>query len=271
VLSPLGILHAIQRWRQSTLITGVVLVSSITIVRLGHEPVRNLEQMTCFGGSYGALVLSGTPQYDFSVALASILLIVGAVGFAGICHAWCKAIQNTNCVVWAVLFAGAIYWVAIPLLWLFADRYYLVLVPAACLPLALAPLPRRHSVITGASLMTAALGFISARGLVSYHRTMQQIVMQSENLLRRGIPREQIDAGYSLNGRDLYVYPAEGITEEREPLIPLIIGSTTLPYIISTSPLPNRTVWQKFSGCGPLGFGRRPLFVLKANTPFSSP
>jgi hypothetical protein len=266
VLSPLAVLRAMQQWRQSIIIAGVILAGSITILRLGHEPVSDLEQVTCFGGSYGALVLSGAPQRDFSSKLAWMLLILGAVGFAGICNAWCKAIQNTNWVLWAVLLAGAIYWVAMPLLWLFADRYDLVLVPAACLPLALAPLPRRRIAITAWGLMTAALAFLSVGGLVSYHRTLQEIVMETEALVRQGIPRRQIDAGYSLNGRDLYVYPAEGMDTARdEPPIPLIISSPVSSYVISTSSIPNTVIWRQLSGCGPVGFGRRPLFVLKAN------
>jgi hypothetical protein len=94
---------------------------------------------------------------------------------------------------------------------------------------------------------------------------MQKILMETEALLRQGIPRRRIDAGYSLNGRDLYVYPAEGIDTARdEPPIPLIIDSPVLPYIISTSPITNTMIWRQFSGCGPLGFGRRSLFLLKA-------
>jgi len=264
VLSPLGILHAIQQWRQSIVISGLVLAGSIIILRVGHEPVSDLERIACFGGSYSALVLSGTPRHDFSTGLAWMLLITGAVGFAGICNAWRHAILYSNCVLLAVLIASAIYWVAIPFLWFFADRYYLMLVPAACLLLAVAPLPRGHFVIAAAGLMTAVLAFVSAGGLVSYHRTMQQIVMQSEALLRQGIPRAQIDAGYSLNGRDLYVYPAKGIDSARaEPLIPLIVGSPVLLYVISTSTLADSLIWREFSGCGPFGFGHRPLFVLK--------
>lgn len=272
VLSPLGVLYAIRCWRRSVVIAAAILASSIIILRLDHEPVWNLEQATCFGGSYGALVLNGVAPHDFSANLAWILLILGAIGFAGVCNAGWEAIHNDNRAVLAVLFAGAIYWAAMPFLWFFADRYDLVLVPAACLPLALAPLPRRTVAITFAGLMTAALALVSVTGLISYHRTMEKIVMETEALLRQGIPRKQIDAGYSLNGRDLYVYPAQGIDTARdEPRIPLITTPTTLPYIISTSPIRDTVIWRRFSGCGPLGFGRRPLFVLKATTPSASP
>jgi hypothetical protein len=264
VLSPLAILHAVQHWRRSIVIGGAILASSLAILWIGHQPASMLEPMACFGGSYGALVLSGSTLRDLSTELAWILLTFGAFGFAGICNASGTAIRNANWVVWAVLFAGVIYWLAIPLLWFFADRYDLVLVPAACLPLAVAPLPRRPSVRAAGGLMTALLAFISAGGLISYHCTMQRVAMQTEALIRQGIPRRQIDAGYSLNGRDLYVYPAKGMDSAHdEPPIPLIIRSPVLPYVISNSPIANSVILRRFSACGPFGFGRRSLFVLK--------
>ena len=209
VLSPLAMLHAIRQWHRSIIITLFLISSSIILLRFGHEPVWNLTRFGCFGGSYGALVLSGAPQHDVSAKFAWILLILGAVGFSGICSAGWQAIRNSNPVVLALLLAGAAYWIAMPLLWFFSDRYDVVLLPAACLPLAIVPLRRRLAATVG-GLMTAALAAISVGGLVSYHRSMQRIVTQTEALQRQGIPRQQIDAGYSLNGRDLYVYPAEG-------------------------------------------------------------
>jgi hypothetical protein len=272
VLSPLGVLHAIRSWRRSVVIALSILASSVIVLRLNHQSLGNLEQFACFGGSSGALVLTGIAKDDFSARLASILLIVGAISFAGVVNACWEGIHRGKPAVSAVLLAGAVYWAAMPFLWLFADRYDLVLVPAACLPLALAPLPRGTIAVPIAGVMTAVLALVSLGGLVSYHCTMQKIVRETNSLLREGIPRGQIDAGYSLDGRDLYVYPAQGIDNARdEPLIPLITAPTTLPYVISASPFRNTVIWRGFSGCGPLGFGSRPLFVLKAATSSSSP
>ncbi len=262
VLSPLAVLHAFQQWRRSIVISAAIPAASIVLIRLTHEQVWNLEQFGCFGGSSRALVLSGSPQLDFPAWLGWMLVIVGSVGIAGICNALRQAIQHANPTVLAVLVAAAIYWAAMPFLWFFSDRYDLVLVPAACLLLALAPLPR--SLATAAGLMTAVLALVSAAGLFSYHRTMQTIVLETNDLVRQGVSRKQIDAGYSLNGRDLYVYPTEGMdTQACEPKIPGITTGATLPYTIATSPVPNTVVWRRFSGRGPLGFGDRLLFVLR--------
>jgi hypothetical protein len=270
VSSPLAVLHAIHCWRRSVVIGAAILISATAVLHFGREPVWNLEKAACFGGSYGALVLSGAPQHDVSAKLGWILLVLGTAGFAGVCNAWWRTIHDGNPAVLAVLLAGAIYWIAIPLLWFFADRYDLVLVPAACLPLALAPLPRRTIAVPVAGLMIAALALVSLGGIISYHRTMHEIILETGVLLRQGIPRREIDAGYALNGRDLYVYPAQGIDTFRdEPPIPLITTSSTLPYVFATSAVGDAVIWRKFSGCGPLGFSGRPLFVLKTTTPSS--
>jgi Dolichyl-phosphate-mannose-protein mannosyltransferase len=272
-LSPLAVLHAIQSWRRSIPVSAAILALSIMLTTLNREHVWNLEQFGCFGGSASALVLNGVrPQSGLPIWLGWILVGLGSAGIAGIWNTLRHTIRQANPTIIAVLLAGAIYWAAISPLWLFGDRYDLILVPPACLLLATAPLPRCAVAIGAAALMTAALAFVSVGGLVSYHRTMQEIVMETDALLRQGIPRKQIDAGYALNGRDLYVYPAQGIDTARdEPPIPLITSPATLPYVISTSLLPNTIIWRRFSGCGGLGFGRRPLFVLKANTRSLSP
>jgi hypothetical protein len=233
----------------------------------------NPDQFGCFGGSLDSLVLNGWRSHPaFFPWLTLMLVSLGSAGIAGTLIALGRSIRQRNRTVIAVLIAAAIYWVATFPLWLFADRYLIVLLPPLCLGLACAPLPRSHLVVAAGSLMIALLAFVSVGGLVSYHRTMQRVVMQMEDLLRQGIPRKQIDAGYSLNGRDLYVYPAEGMdTAGYEPPIPMITSADNWPYIIATSPLPNTEIWRRFSGCGPLGFGQRPLFVLKANSRSSSP
>ena len=50
----------------------------------------------------------------------------------------------------AVLITAGIYWAAMFPLWFFSDRYFLVLVPAAALLLALAPLPETLPTQVGA-------------------------------------------------------------------------------------------------------------------------
>jgi hypothetical protein len=266
LLSPLALLHTARNWR--TMAIGVaILTVSIVVTRLEHEGVWNLEQFACFGGSHEALVLSAaTAPPALPPWLGWIFVAVGAAGFAGICAAIWDIIAQRNRTVMATLLAAAIYWAAMPFLWFFGDRYDLLLIPAACLALAVSPVPRRPMAVGAAALMTAVLALVSLSGLVSYHCSMQRIVMETDALLHQGIARKQIDAGYSLNGRDLYVYPAEGIDTARdEPPIPLITSRITLPYIISSSPAPNTVIWRRFSGCGPSGFGQRPLFVLKSN------
>jgi hypothetical protein len=260
VLSPLAAVHAVARWG-SRLAMGIVTLTGIAVL-LTHGSVTDLTSITCFGGSCSALVLNGQPLHRLPAWLAWSMLVIGVIGFAGICSAVCEVVRSGDRVVIALLSGTVMYWLLMPCLWFFSDRYDLVTVPAAGLILALAR-PERWQASMATAGMTIVLAFVSVAGTASYHCSMQQVVNQTEILLRQGIPRRQIDAGYSLNGRDLYVYPVGGQTEH-EPSIPLVIGSSILPYVIATSRMPNTAIWREFSGCGPLGFGDRPLFVLKS-------
>ncbi len=260
VLSPLAAVHAIGRWR-SSLVRSVIAIIAVT-VRLSRRSVADLTAISCFGGSYSALVLSGKPCTELPKGLEWPMLGLGVIGFAGICSAAWEAARGGNRIVLALLFGSALYWLMMPCLWFFSDRYDLVIVPAASLVLALTRPPQwRASIATAAMIL--ALALVSAGGTASYHCSMQAVVNQTESLLRQGVPRRQLDAGYSLNGRDLYVYPANH-EPEQEPPIPLVIGSSRSPYLIALSRMPNTAIWRQFSGCGPLGVGVRPLFVLKS-------
>ena len=109
------------------------------------------------------------------------------------------------------MIAALIYWAATIPLWFYNDRYYLVMVPAAAIVLALAPLPRSGWCMAAGFAMTLAMGLLSLGGTYAYQRGMQVILTTRNELEREGVPRSAIDAGYVLNGEDLYRYPKHGI------------------------------------------------------------
>jgi len=83
-------------------------------------------------------------------------------------------------------------------------------------------------------------------------------------LLAQGIPRDQIDAGYGLDGHDLYRYAACGIdTQADEAGIPMVTSSTLASYTIAGAPIGGNEIIGRFTWPGPFGFGARPLYVLK--------
>jgi len=166
-----------------------------------------------------------------------MLFILGGIGFAGVCNACREAFHHANHVVLAMLFAGAIYRAAMPFLWFFADP--MTSCSACGMPAPSArPADARDRCyhVSRADYRSAGVSFSCRPRIISSHDAENsdgnQRAAGARNLA------QAIDAGYSLNGHDLYIYPAQSVDNARdEPRIPLITTPTTLPYVISTSPI----------------------------------
>jgi hypothetical protein len=198
----------------------------------------------------------GDWQYAF-LALAS----VGAAGFIVAFETIFKTLGRTAA---AILIAAIIYWAATVPLWFYNDRYYLVLVPAGAMVLALAPLPRRRLVIAAGFAMTLAMGVISLGGTYAYQRGMAVVLATRNELEHQGVPRSAIDAGYPLNGEDLYRYPKHGIeTMELESGIPMITSPKVNEYTIASEPIAGMEVVRRLKWPGPFGLGHRYFYLVK--------
>ena len=164
----------------------------------------------------------------------------------------------------AVLISAAIYWSAMLPLWFFNDRYFLVLVPAGALILALAPLPESFAVKTAAFAITMAMGLMSLGGTYSYQRGLAAVMAARDTLEKKGIARAGIDAGYGLNGMDLYRFTnLDQDTRRDEQDIPMITSPKVANYTIAAAPFADTEVVGTFSIPGPFGLGSRTMYVLR--------
>ena len=70
------------------------------------------------------------------------------------------------------------------------------------------------------------------------------VVLATRNELEHeGVPRSAIDAGYALNGEDLYRYPKHGIeTMQLEGGIPMITSPKVNEYTIASEPIADCTL-----------------------------
>ncbi len=265
VLAPLALLQlATPRWRRTMLIAAAIFSSALLLMRLDHSlPVT--PEYSCFGGWHNVLLLRGLPnrffwesgwQYAF-IALASL-------GAAGLIVAFAAIFMRMRRASAALLIASFIYWAATIPLWFYNDRYYLVLAPAGALVLALAPLPRIRLVKYAAFAMTFAMGLIALGGTYSYQRGLGVILAARNALEHQGVPRTAIDAGYSLNGEDLYRYPKHGIeTMKLEEGIPMITSPTVGEYTIASDAIAGADIVQRLKVPGPLGLGHRYFYLVK--------
>jgi hypothetical protein len=265
VLSPLAVLQlATSRWRRVVMGGGAIFAAAMILMHLDHQlPVT--PEYSCFGGWHNVLILRGdSNRFSWDSNWQYVILLFASVGTAGLVVAFAEIIKTAGRAAAAMLIAAAAYWVLTIPLWFFNDRYYLVIVPAGALVLALAPLPRRRIVQAAAFAMTLAMGLISLGGTYAYQRGMEVIVATRNELERQGVPRSSIDAGYALNGEDLYRYPKHGIEAmQLEAGIPMITSPQISQYTIASGPIEGTEVVRRLKWPGPFGLGHQYFVLLK--------
>jgi Dolichyl-phosphate-mannose-protein mannosyltransferase len=265
VLSPLALPHLLTvRWRQGLAAAGVLALVILPLL-LADRGANSIPELSCCGGWDNVLVLRGPMRFIWTnLPLRLGVLTVSILGLAGMVLAAVEIKAPSPAFV-AVILSAAIYWGGLAPLWLFNDRYYLVMLPAGCLLLALAPRPRTTAGGALACVMLAAMGWFAAAGVYDQQRGLEAVMAARDRLLHEGIPRSAIDAGYPLNGNDLYRDPKPGEPETfaLEAGIPLITSSAPEPYTIAAAPMPASVIVSRFQWPGVLGFGRRTLYVLK--------
>jgi len=193
-----------------------------------------------------------------------VFMVVGSIGGAGLIFASIEVIPKLTRASTAVLLTAAIYWIAIIPLWLFNDRYFLVLVPAGALILALAPLPDKFPARIAAFAMTAAMGLMSLGGAFSHQRGLTTVMVARDMLEKRGIKRSAIDAGYELNGLDLYRFARPG-GESRDEVadVPMIMSAKIDEYTIAAGPIPGTEIIDTITLPGMFGLGVREIYVVR--------
>jgi hypothetical protein len=265
VLSPMALLYVASKNRGRVLaLAGVLFIATLTVVRSGIQ-YPSTPEMSCFGGWSNALILRGLPnRFEWQDAWRYVFMLLGSIGGAGLVVAAIEVIPKLTRASAAVLLAAAIYWAALIPLWLFNDRYFLVLVPAAALILALAPLPQTLPMRIAALAMTAAMGLMSLGGTYSYHRGLTAVIAARDTLVSRGIKRSAIDAGYALNGLDLYRFARPGGESPREVAeVPMITSAKIEEYTIAAGPIPGTEIVDTIRLPGMFGLGSHEIYVLR--------
>jgi hypothetical protein len=269
VLSPIALLQFMgERWRQTVAWAGAILGAMLFLNWIDRNmPVS--PEYSCFGGWDNVMILRGLPnRFYWGDSWQYFWLALGSFGAAGLIVAARGIVPKLGRAASAVMIAGLVYWLSTIPLWFFNDRYYVVLVPAGCLLLALSPWPRLKLAPVAAAVMTAALAMISLGGTYAYQRGLSAVIGMRDALEREGVPRSAIDAGYSLNGNDLYRYPKHGIDSMKlESGIPMITSPRVVEYTLASAPIAGTEIVSRFKWPGPFGLGSRQLYVLKRARP----
>ncbi|HLI78635.1 MAG TPA: glycosyltransferase family 39 protein, partial [Candidatus Binataceae bacterium] len=235
VLSPLALLQVAFKATIRTLaLAAGIFVATMILVHIGIQ-YPSMPEMSCFGGWSNALVLRGlSERFEWHSAWRYVMALLGSIGAAGLIFATIDVIPRLTRASMAVLIAAAVYWVAMLPLWFFNDRYFLLMVPAGALILAMAPIPEKLPAQIAVFAMTVAMGLMSLGGTYAYQRGLTAVMAARDVLEKRGIPRSAIDAGYELNGLELYPFPRE--TDADDSGVPMITSSKVSDYTIAARP-----------------------------------
>ncbi len=178
------------------------------------------------------------------VVLAAALVVAGAREWRG--HG-----RPTRATL-VPLAVGAGQWALVNLLWLYNDRYYLVLLPAAAV-LATRLGRVRPAVAAALLAVWAYVGVTGTRDAIAFNAA---VASAAGRLEAAGVAPADIDAGYVSNGWRLYLHPERlPAGSDRRYDVPFVTGGKTPPpyavantvpagaTVIETIPLPD-AVWQ---------------------------
>ena len=152
---------------------------------------------------------------------------------------------------------------AIHALWLYNDRYYLVLAPAVAIVAASAIDNDTRAQWVAAALLVAwaTIAITGTRDLLGFNAVC---AAETRRLEASGVPPYEIDAGYPLNGWRLYAHP-ENLPPgaDRRYDVPFVTGGRSTKFAMMSHPVPGtevlrivplpRATWQ----------ATRELFVVK--------
>ncbi len=266
VLSPMALLQLGTRTCYRILALAVIMFGATVILSgaaKGRLPV--IPELSCFGGWDNVLILRGLPnRFEWHSGARWLFLVLGSVGGSGLIFAAIEVFPRVNRPTAAVLISALIYLAGTLPLWMFNDRYYLMLVPAGALILAMAPMPEKIAVRAAVFAATFAMGLLSLGGAYAYQRGLQVLISARARLERQGVPRSAIDAGYELNGQELYRFPKDGAeTMKMEAGIPMITSGEVQEYTLASRPFAGTEVVRRLRWPGTFGLGHRYIYVVR--------
>ena len=202
--------------------------------------LEELGPLLMFLGSRFLVPATALPSFlpawlNYPLALISLFSV--AVIIAGVFELMIKGRERKQLVffIYTLCQIGFIF-----VLWLFHDRYYLVVLPPLIVLLVSKGLARPKWIIVGICLFLV----VALTGTWDNLQASRAVDRALSSLRQQDIPMEQIDAGYALNGWNLYVHPENlptGVTPNRD--VASVTTEIEKPYVIAVFPLPGyRTV-----------------------------
>lgn len=221
------------------------------------------------------IILRGTGLLAFALALMSLRRTDGVSHFRSrpthMAHSWVregahvvKTILTTTRAPLVVYLAG--YLLLANVLWMYNDRYLIVLLPIL-VALALGR-PHGPTAPRAAWAATAVIAVVAIMGTRDALRFNQSLRDSWESLVNSGVRPSEIDAGYAWTGWMLYAHPENLARGQTIQDVPWVTSKRRLPYVLSKSPLDGYDVSREVAWSDDAPWpGPDRLFVLKRRAP----
>ena len=190
---------------------------------------------------------------------------MASVGAAGFFTAFAEIFRTIGRAAAAIVIAASIYWAATIPLWFYNDRYYLVLVPAGAIVLALAPLPRIRLVHGGGICDDARDGTDVARRDVRVSaRDGGDSSRRATNSSARELRDPRSTPATRSTARIFIAIPSmESKRWQLEAGIPMITSPQMAEYTIASEVDRRHEVVRRLKWPGPFGLGHRYFYLVK--------
>jgi hypothetical protein len=238
------LLASVVRWRRALLVAAVALMLMVPLrLGLGALPtplpdwqtwsLQDIAARAMIGGDLASSTwsLRVTPAVRLLGLLAVVALTVVCV------HGWIRAPRWGRAEI-VVGTLALLHLALINLLWLYNDRYYLVLAPALAILGARALDEDRlaKSIAAGCLVLWAAVAASGTRDMLAFSEACAAAAREIE---ADGVPAWEIDAGYPLNGWRLYAH-SENLPpgSDRRYDVPFVTSDRPTEFAIMNRPLP---------------------------------
>jgi hypothetical protein len=238
------LLASMVRWRRAMLVAAVGLLLMVPLrLGLGTLPtplpdwqtwsLQDIAARAMIGGD----LASSTWSLRVTPAL-SVLALLAVAALTVICvRGWVRAPRWGRAEI-VVGTLALLHLALINLLWLYNDRYYLVLAPSLVILGARALDQDRLAKLMAAACLVlwAAIAVSGTRDMLAFSEACAAAAREVE---ATGVPASEIDAGYPLNGWRLYAH-SENLPpgSDRRYDVPFVTSDRPTRYAIMNRPLP---------------------------------
>jgi hypothetical protein len=242
------VLASMVRWRRALIVAAVGLVLIVPLrLWLGDLPTPLPDWQTWSLQDIGARAMIGgsLAPSTWSLRVAPAVRVLGFIAVVSMTVAWVRGWVRTPRWGRAETVVGTLALLHLALihaLWLYNDRYYLVLAPALAILGARALDEDRlaKSLAAGCLVLWAAVAVSGTRDMLAFNEACAAAARQVE---ATGVPAWEIDAGYPLNGWRLYAH-WENLPpgSNRRYDVPFVTSIRPTQYAIMNRPLPGYDV-----------------------------